>query len=125
MKAQKEYKHQYKENVEKHRERTKSNNRLQQNGGSASKKNKGGANGDVDGDIWNCQRNNDDAQYLKGIPLDEKGKQNYLMSRKADFHYEQDFLPRSLVYNYGDFNFQDSTKEMEKALDDLNKGLGP
>jgi hypothetical protein len=114
------YKNAYKENLEKHKERNKSSSKYQQNGGSASKKNR-----EVEGDIWNCQRNNNEEQYLKGIPLDERGKKNYIESRKQDFHYEMDFLPPSLVYNYGDHNFLESKKQMEKALEDMLTGIGP
>ena len=37
-------------------------------------------------------------------------------------HLELDFLPRSLVYNYGD-NFAESNKMMENILNDLDSGL--
>lgn len=37
---------------------------------------------------------------------------------------EMDFLPRSLVYNYGDHNFVESSKQMEKVLEEMEMGIG-
>jgi len=38
-----------------------------------------------------------------------------------DMHLDMDFLPRSLVYNYGD-GLVESNKEMERVIAELQKG---
>jgi hypothetical protein len=61
--------------------------------------------------LWKCERLNPNkirkeggiADSVKHIPLGDKEQQRWLESRKVDQHLDNDFLPRNLVYNYGDF----------------------
>ena len=41
------------------------------------------------------------------IPIGEKESKNWINSRKPNTHLDPNFLPRSLVYDYGD-NYKDS-----------------
>ena len=61
------------------------------------------ASGDNEEDYWNVERLGKKKQPLNNIPLDESQQQRWLESRKEDRHLDMDFLPRNLVYNYGNF----------------------
>ena len=56
---------------------------------------------------------------MKSVPLGDKESKKWIENRNADKHLELDFLPRHLVYNYGD-ELLESNKMMEKVL----KGIG-
>ena len=67
---------------------------------------------------WGGKRVNDSEDDLAQIPVDDKGAKEWINSRKADQHLDMDFLPRSLVYNYGD-TYAESNKLIEDTLAQL------
>lgn len=83
----KNYKQNYKNNVQKIQREVSKDNRISSNNGYNMEKDKSSKNGkkkkqiNNNGDIWDCDRNNNDQQY-KHIPVNEEGIQHYLDSRK-------------------------------------------
>lgn len=69
--------------------------------------------------LWQCERLDPRKEQLKGIPQGEQQQENWIKTRKVDNHLDLDFLPRSLVYNYGDF--AESNEMMEQVLEQIHE----
>lgn len=75
-------------------------------------------------DLWNCKRldrkkKKINPDELRNIPLGSVEQERWIQSRKVDAHLDMDFLPRNLVYNYG--NFAESNHMMEQVLSQINE----
>ena len=71
------------------------------------------------GQLLKCVRKDGRRKKLDYIPVDERGKEEWIKSRKVDANLEMDFLPRNLVYNGN--SYLDSAFNIEKALYNLGE----
>lgn len=70
-------------------------------------------------DLFKCERLDNKGKRIDHVPVGDEQQERWIKSRKLDQHLDVDFLPRNLVYNYG--NFQDSNLQMEQVLSQIHE----
>jgi len=66
------------------------------------------------------RREKKEEEQYENIPLGEKERKQWLKSRKADVHLDNDFMPRDMIYDYGDDH---NNKKMEDQIRKINENL--